>query len=43
VLFSPGCASFDQFDNYVHRGNTFRELVNRIVTAESREGRGGKG
>ena len=28
VLFSPACSSFDQFDDYIQRGNTFRELVN---------------
>ena len=27
VLLSPACSSFDQFDNYIHRGNVFRELV----------------
>lgn len=27
VLFAPGCASFDQFDNYRHRGDVFRSLV----------------
>jgi len=27
VLLAPACASFDQFSNYQHRGDTFRDLV----------------
>ena len=27
VLFSPACASFDQFDDYRQRGDTFRALI----------------
>ena len=27
VLFSPACSSFDQFKDYIDRGNCFRELV----------------
>jgi UDP-N-acetylmuramoylalanine--D-glutamate ligase len=27
VLFAPGCPSYDAFDNYRNRGNSFREAV----------------
>jgi UDP-N-acetylmuramoylalanine--D-glutamate ligase len=30
VLFSPACASFDMFDNFEQRGDTFRELVSGV-------------
>lgn len=30
VLLAPACSSFDQFENYEHRGQTFRRIVNEL-------------
>lgn len=30
VLLSPACASFDMYENYEHRGNEFKKIVNRL-------------
>ncbi len=39
VLFSPACASFDQFRDYEQRGDSFREIVGNLTDSDqSREG-----
>jgi UDP-N-acetylmuramoylalanine--D-glutamate ligase len=35
VLLAPACASFDQFRNYEHRGQMFKEIVKALTTGKS--------
>jgi len=30
VVLAPACASFDQFQNYEHRGRVFKDLVRQL-------------
>ena len=34
ILLSPACASFDQFKDFEHRGNVFRQLVPSLETVK---------
>jgi UDP-N-acetylmuramoylalanine--D-glutamate ligase len=42
VLLAPACASFDQFQNYEHRGRVFKDLVRQLEreAASTTSGRG---
>lgn len=33
VLLAPACSSFDQFENYEHRGRVFKELVAALASS----------
>jgi UDP-N-acetylmuramoylalanine--D-glutamate ligase len=35
VLLAPACSSFDQFENYGHRGQVFKDLVKQLLAVSS--------
>jgi UDP-N-acetylmuramoylalanine--D-glutamate ligase len=35
VLLSPACASFDQFRDFEHRGDMFREMVKTLSESQT--------
>jgi UDP-N-acetylmuramoylalanine--D-glutamate ligase len=43
VLLAPACSSFDQFENYEHRGRVFKELVANLESRSATRTSTGKG
>jgi UDP-N-acetylmuramoylalanine--D-glutamate ligase len=41
VLLSPACASFDQFRDFEHRGDVFRDFVRALIAAQAMPARAG--
>ncbi len=38
ILLAPACASFDQFENFEHRGRVFKSLVDSLVMVKGGRG-----
>jgi UDP-N-acetylmuramoylalanine--D-glutamate ligase len=43
VLLAPACSSFDQFENYEHRGRAFKQMVGNFASASNENAFAGKG
>jgi UDP-N-acetylmuramoylalanine--D-glutamate ligase len=43
VLLAPACSSFDQFENYEHRGRAFKEIVAKLESHSAAGASGRKG
>ncbi|HLW82333.1 MAG TPA: UDP-N-acetylmuramoyl-L-alanine--D-glutamate ligase [Candidatus Acidoferrales bacterium] len=43
VLLAPACASFDQYENFEHRGREFKEIVARLAAGNAAENSAKKG
>ncbi len=43
VLLAPACSSFDQFENYEHRGRIFKDLVAQLETRSAASASARKG
>lgn len=37
ILLAPACASFDQFENFEHRGREFKQIVARLLAESAAE------
>jgi UDP-N-acetylmuramoylalanine--D-glutamate ligase len=40
ILLAPACSSFDQFENYEHRGHTFKQLVAELARHQNGQAAG---
>ncbi len=38
ILFSPGCTSYDMYDNFEHRGRDFNLEVNKLIASKNKIG-----
>ena len=37
ILLSPGCTSYDMYDNFEHRGKDFNLEVNKLISIKNKK------